>query len=76
MIAVIDVAVRCPKISKITEDIKIEIAKNQRYLTNNIQIKDEEIFNRAVTSDCEITLVSDGGLRNKGGFGWVPLCEE
>ena len=75
MTAVKDVAVQSPKITKITKDIKIEIAKNLRYLTNNIQIEDVEIFNRAVTSDCKITLASDGGLRNKGGFGWVASCE-
>ena len=60
---------RLKKTTAITSNIEIEIPKSQRYLAANLVIKDQSKFNEAITINQLITIVSDGGLKNRGHFG-------
>ena len=42
----------------------------------NLHIEDEERLNKIMVSTETITLVSDGGLKTYGGFGWVAAVED
>jgi ribonuclease HI len=61
---------------QITEDIKIENPKSLEYLTKNLDIEEEERFAEIMTSEEIVTIVSDGGLKTDGGFGWVAAVDE
>jgi hypothetical protein len=76
MSVVKELGIRHPKLTKIIDDILIQVPETLKYLTTNLNIKNANSFNHAVTSAKEITFVSDGGIRNRGGFGWVASSEE
>lgn len=44
-------------------------------MIKNTEVDDEEEFLKCVSSE-RITIVSDGGLRRTGSFGWVLACDE
>lgn len=54
----------------------MEVDKTQKYLFENLVVKDEDRFDQAVINNQELVIVSDGGLRNKGGFGWVTAANK
>lgn len=68
---------KVPKESKmqVTERIEIE-CEEIKYLMKNLEIEEEESFYQGITSGETLTVVSDGGLKKAGGFGWVLANDE
>lgn len=67
---------RVAGISRVINVIEIEVEQIQRYLSENLEMKDEGRFKCAVTNIEELLIVMDGGLRNKRVFGWVVAIHE
>lgn len=61
----------------ITNKLKIENPKSLKYLTKSLDIKEEEDqFVKVMTHNEVVTIVSDGGLKTEGGFGWVAVVDK
>lgn len=54
-----------------TNEILEEAPSNLGYLSGNLEINEEDKSREVLSSEETITLVSDGGRKDKGGFGWV-----
>jgi hypothetical protein len=62
--------------TQITEKIEVICPEEMKYLLSNLEIEEEEVFHQAVASGETITIVSDGGLKAAGGYGWVMANDE
>lgn len=60
----------------ITEEFRIRCPQQLKYLIQNLEIEDEELLTEAVSGIEPITVVSDGGIKQGGGFGWIATLDE
>lgn len=61
---------------QINKEIRTENPKSLKYLTRNLESEEEDQFVEIMTSKEVVTVVSDGGLKTKGGFRWVASTDE
>ena len=59
-----------------TNQIQTKNPRSLKYIMRDLQISDNDRLNQVMTSDETITVVSNGGLKNYGGFGWVAAVED
>ena len=64
------------EMTQITEMVKIQCPQQMRYLIQNLEMDDEETFLTAINTGDQIKIVSNGGLKRFGGFGWVAAIDE
>lgn len=60
----------------VTDEICIANPKRLDYLLDFLEIDDKDGFREVKTSAQTIALVSDGGLKDEGGFGWVAARDD
>lgn len=57
--------------NEVSKEIGFVCLEELMYLIRNVEIKEGNRLNEAVTSNEALTVVSDGGLKLVEGFGWV-----
>lgn len=61
---------------QITDEISIQYPNQLRYMIQNLEIEDENTLNNAIPGQEIITVISDGGLKLAGDFGWVVALDK
>lgn len=58
------------------DEFSIHCPKQLKYMIRNLEIEDEDILKEAISEEEIITVVSDDGLKQVGGFEWVVALDE